>query len=787
MLATPATDNTSQAALCRYFNQLPSGCLKGDSCPYRHVTIDVDTTTAQLATTTLSKKNKSTEKPTVCRYYRRNQSCYRGDRCHFLHATKDTPTASTGSSERSLMERTITQQLKAHYGKQFKGLIQGDPKKDQNNKHSDIPENNTVTAHLCLIPTDPDFSFDLEELELSLAITTVRKNKHNKQADQQDSHPYELRLRILNKDIPFGIARNVEVSFQHHVRKNPKNPICTQLDWLRDQLEQLLRLPTASNFTFVASQPVEALPATTVVGQPSVPVTISRPAKTTTNFNAKGSEKGGEKRQFELKQIERRFRTTFEWLKSSDINHGHNEPLADRFQLMITPTDPDYRHPYSPIQLQIMLPLDYPDSPMKLRITSRELPRDKARTVEHAFHEHLKQQGRALSILHALNWLDRQLNDLLSLPGRAEEDTEHEEEKEVKEKEVDVVAKMATLTVSKDQRNIKQSEKVKVSKPSTQQHYKNKDEDVKGEEHDTDSDDSDTPAELVDTFTTSIRRGTEIKWIKGERKGIDFLRCTLLNLSSTAVDATTGGEKRVACGVCHHVMGIRYRADAIHDGSVTMGYLDLEGCRVADMLPCSFAVTCSGCSLEQTPAALSDLPRGQPTTVFCRGCHQPLTLNIDQIKFQRLTMGGISSTTENSDAIETVGTLQRRQLLKDMVIDYAPGKPLPDHGTCKHYRRSHRWMRFPCCGKVYPCDTCHDTTESHDHERARRMICGYCSLEQPFGDKTCSCGAAMGRQKQHEFWEGGAGMRDRTQMNRRDPHKYKNTLKTVSRKKQQLA
>ena len=38
--------------------------------------------------------------------------------------------------------------------------------------------------------------------------------------------------------------------------------------------------------------------------------------------------------------------------------------------------------------------------------------------------------------------------------------------------------------------------------------------------------------------------------------------------------------------------------------------------------------------------------------------------------------------------------------------------------------------RFPCCGKAFPCDVCHDSTEDHPMERANRMICGYCSKEQ---------------------------------------------------------
>lgn len=32
------------------------------------------------------------------------------------------------------------------------------------------------------------------------------------------------------------------------------------------------------------------------------------------------------------------------------------------------------------------------------------------------------------------------------------------------------------------------------------------------------------------------------------------------------------------------------------------------------------------------------------------------------------------------------------------------GQPLPNTGTCQHYRHSHRWLRFPCCGQRFPCD-----------------------------------------------------------------------------------
>ena len=41
--------------------------------------------------------------------------------------------------------------------------------------------------------------------------------------------------------------------------------------------------------------------------------------------------------------------------------------------------------------------------------------------------------------------------------------------------------------------------------------------------------------------------------------------------------------------------------------------------------------------------------------------------------------------------------------------------------------------RFPCCGKAFPCDVCHDTKEDHPYELANRMICGHCAKEQVIG------------------------------------------------------
>jgi len=63
------------------------------------------------------------------------------------------------------------------------------------------------------------------------------------------------------------------------------------------------------------------------------------------------------------------------------------------------------------------------------------------------------------------------------------------------------------------------------------------------------------------------------------------------------------------------------------------------------------------------------------------------------------------------------------------------------------------------------------------------MICGYCSVEQPFSDtKGCvNCGqflstTAIGNTS---HWEGGAGCRDRAKMSKKDNKKYRGLNKTV--------
>lgn len=49
----------------------------------------------------------------------------------------------------------------------------------------------------------------------------------------------------------------------------------------------------------------------------------------------------------------------------------------------------------------------------------------------------------------------------------------------------------------------------------------------------------------------------------------------------------------------------------------------------------------------------------------------------------------------------------------------------------KNFLKFGEISRFPCCGKLYPCDSCHDEAEKdHEMKLANRMVCGFCSKEQ---------------------------------------------------------
>lgn len=251
------------------------------------------------------------------------------------------------------------------------------------------------------------------------------------------------------------------------------------------------------------------------------------------------------------------------------------------------------------------------------------------------------------------------------------------------------------------------------------------------------------------------------------------LKCDRCKVATPLPDLRPNVDRIYACRKCTAKGTVRFMMDTIHEGSRVAGYLRCKGGTPLELLPSTFQVTCATCCPpDENPSAsttkITAVQVGELVSLDCRHCHREMSLEIGKADW--VAMPGLAPASGKR--------------IPSQKLPSAIGEPLPNLGACKHYKKSLRWFRFPCCGKAYPCDECHDEDNAdHRSEWATRMICGACSREMPIGTKECACGAAPGSTRRSTHWEGGKGMRDQTQMSRKDAKKYRNLTKPVPAKK----
>ncbi|XP_072881071.1 uncharacterized protein [Hemitrygon akajei] len=233
-----------------------------------------------------------------------------------------------------------------------------------------------------------------------------------------------------------------------------------------------------------------------------------------------------------------------------------------------------------------------------------------------------------------------------------------------------------------------------------------------------------------------------------------------------------------SCEKCNTDISVAFQPGVLHENSNVLGYLDLRGCVPVDLIlqDSHFTVGCLHCSKEGT---LQGLSYGRYKELNCLHCHGKLGVLVEATHFYQIN-------SQSQDEIDK-NSVHRHKKRQPQGSTIQLGKPLPEFGTCSHYKKSCRWLRFQCCGKAYPCDLCHDDNQDHVMEMATRMICGFCAKEQPYSNgKPCAaCGAMMTKGSYSSHWEGGRGCRNQVRMSRKDKQKYANTAKTVSRHSQQ--
>ncbi|KAJ2160911.1 hypothetical protein GGF46_001896 [Coemansia sp. RSA 552] len=608
-------------------------------------------------------------------------------------------------------------------------------------------------------------------------------------------------------------------------------------------------------------------PPTPVVSFPDVPAAkresrppVRRPVpKPLQNAQATSAASEGSKsrRAMELGQLERRFRGSYSTVRDTPEN-------GTVVSLDITPTDPDI-HAFDIFQLTATITLlpsypelrsdgtGHPQSSVTLVLDDSTIlgRKDRPSTwmpasgrkaflahVSSCFGNHVV-EAPSTSLLHHLNWLDRQLVRIISgplpekpqdeqvpvseapvegtRPARLFEDVDQAKPwiKHISPHEAGLPDAVASLAVGVDSSDA-------TSGSGSELYSSDDDDDDDGDGHGASGTNSNTGGQ----FSKPVRRGIEMRFGMVTLTGVSLAFCHSLNLSvrcgrcKNTVEVkgimpttTTDRDHQMwkACDTCSTVVGVRFRPDWMVGGSTTLGYLDCSGCAPVDLLPSKFTLACESCatrdmsdhdsdggnapeSQRSASEALGTVGIASPAFFNCHACYARLGMHVQEPQFVQLqsglSMGGASSSAQISKEVERTckKKINKREELARLGV--VPGEPLPKNGTCKHFGRSHRWMRFPCCGKTFPCVTCHDDKEDHSSERAQSMLCGFCAKEQRISKaertgQCVGCGAQVIKKVDgnNAFWQGGKGVRDRTKMNRRDPKKFQGLNKTVAQKK----
>lgn len=624
-------------------------------------------------------------------------------------------------------------------------------------------QNGDTSLVFKLPPSDPDFPFELEFLECDLRVPLQYPKK-------------AATLVVRNHDIPRGFAINIERGWDALVTERPDATLLTLTNALDKALESLLseqKTETVKLTIFKDTRHLDGQQAPKV--EPKIVASSSQtaPAPATRRYAREPSftpeqiAEAKARRAQEVRQLEARMGREPLFHKSSD-GIIYTLPIEVKRRTDLPAGLQSVR------SVQLIIPLLYPLQ--ALRILLNDVESTDAEGVEELFVEKAAEQ-RQMNLMSHLNYLAANMHLLARQAESRVKKTGDVELTAPEDAAADVQAKEAEHTSTADDAKshihvIPRPPEWSMSSDEEGTDESDSDEYTGSEDgHDHESGVTlDHPQDAQSTAAhRTPERGIAITFPSLEMHGIELLQVTSLSLAlkcercktvNEVIGLKDSIEKQTSCKKCASPFAVKFRPEFLHSHSTRAGFLDAAGCTVADLLPSTFVPTCSNCS-TQAAQGFSAV-RGDKATNICRACHAKFSLALGpEVKFLPYAPG-------------TVRLPSGAQRHKTEKLGLHAGTPLPDRGACAHYRRSYRWFRFGCCGRVHPCDRCHDAAEGHENEWAPRMICGWCSREQRYDPESCAfCGRSVIGSKGRGYWEGGKGTRDKVLMRRGDKRKYK--------------
>lgn len=498
-------------------------------------------------------------------------------------------------------------------------------------------------------------------------------------------------------------------------------------------------------------------------------------------------------RDTEIMQLKKRFP------KDQLIIQERSDGKVTYYRATVKATDPDFPFDLKEIDIMVSFPDSYPREIFTLDIPlDQDLPPVMARHVQQASLEWLQAKHATNQLLGKvellfrpfLRWLDRSFERLLTEGARQlKKDIDLEKaglqfvsyqelQAAVYEKAGKDHSSASDTAATDADKDVGDEGNLETEEERTMQGGEIPD---GGEGQQQDKEDE--ASHLVENIKIrDPRRGTEVKLL-GLRLGENTATvvapqitvCLQCNRCKVTADLTLTGRTpcTAQCEKCNASINAAFRPCMLHHYSDVLGYLDLHNASPTDLVlqECDLTVGCLSCS-QEVPA--QNLSYGQTKEFNCEHCHSKLSILAESTRFQYIQPRTNKTGPSASEGYHK--TIRNPAVQK--------GKPLPEKGACKHFKQSHRWLRFPCCGRAYPCDVCHDEDQDHPMELANRMLCGYCAKEQPYSNgKPCiGCGSMLTKGSYTSHWEGGLGCRNKVKMSRNDRQKYANSNKTVSRK-----
>ncbi|OQE26482.1 hypothetical protein PENSTE_c005G03294 [Penicillium steckii] len=759
---SPARQSSSKGrAKCRYF-ATKKGCRAGAECPFVH-----DVSNIKQARIQSDQKPKTQASPDS------SQSTGSGvaSGVQNLSIGPDPPKQKPASSHASSQPQRPVSKIE-----------QNDPREFQINqlrrryRPEETSDDTGSTLKFGLVPSDPDFPFELDSLQCVLHV------------------PYDFpgmgrpTLVATNTEMEPAYQANVGRGFDDIVdftlRTNGRGTLLNWLNTLDRQLERLLttleRGPTlkfvanvgddATSVDSVPSQKAASVPAPATKRPAEAPIQsqVPKPAAKVPSYTGEQRASAEKRRLTDTKQLEARLGRLPLFQKRTE----------NCFIIPIQPNKPD-RLPQS-LQsvktVKLSIPNLYPLKPSLIEIQGVDSP--EARSVEIGFIQWFEKNTQ-MNLVSQINYLASNMHNFAKTPlPEVAEQMQHEHVSEAVNQNSRPVEEESSAEPAGDRPHLHV-----IPRPpewSVQERHSGSettDESSYDEEEDDEEDGEETDGGApVPVALDTPGRGVALSFPFLELYGIELLE--IIHLAVTikcerckeSMDIKNVPHLRDAkdmpkiesCKKCTSAMSIGFRKQLMHSHANRAGYLDLEGCTIVDLLPSNFLPTCAECSTEYHAPGVSAV-RAESAMAICRHCHRKMVFKIPEVKF--LLVGTAAASTRAG--------LPLKKKPKE-VLGIVAGQELPRRGRCQHYGKSYRWFRFSCCSKVFSCDKCHDAEADHPNEHANRMICGFCSREQIYRPENCGiCRATLIGKAGSGFWEGGKGTRNRALMSRKDPRKFK--------------